>query len=72
MKQKTPMQQLIDWLDTKDCHIDMYAILRVKEKATELLELEKQTIIDAANIGCYEESSTGIDGNKYFNETYEQ
>ena len=41
---KTAMQELIEWIDNTDNHID---ILDVRNKAAELLEKEKQMIMNS-------------------------
>jgi len=69
MKQKTVVQELIDWLNNTDSHIDL---LDFHNKATELLEKEKQQKINDYNQGYGNGSKRSkTDGQTYITETYE-
>ena len=62
---KTPLQKLIEFMEQNQYFIgnDLYA------KQKELLEEEKQMVVDACNV------NKGVngwqDGEQYFNETYQ-
>ncbi len=61
---KSSMQELIDWLDP--------SFSSVIEKAKELLEKEKQQIIDSYNSGAELPNAAFLDGEEYFTQTYNQ
>jgi hypothetical protein len=75
-KELTAMQQLIEWAST-ELKLEGYEHEEIIKKATELLETEKQQIIDA-----YDESIIGYlnrnagefsepkNGEKYYNQKY--
>ena len=76
---KTTMQELIEWMNEneqvmfEDGNIrEVYCLQRVIAKATELLEKEKQQIVNAASEG-YQRGYIGSmnwTSEKYFVETY--
>jgi hypothetical protein len=61
---KTAMQELIEFINTRCLNGDF-----VLEKANELLEKEKEQIIDASN-SAFEDKTTW--GERYYNKTYNQ
>lgn len=68
---KTAMTELIGWIDK----LPAYGLSRadVRHKVTELLEKEKQIIIDAYNEGYRDcESNGGINAIGYYNNTFNQ
>ena len=68
MKQKTAMQDLISYFKKRGY---MYAVL----KAEELLEKEKEQIIDAYDNGLFDGSMDDVNDRvftDYYNETYKQ
>ena len=68
---KTAMQELIDWSyenDKSDCPIEAYDIIK---KAKELLEKEKEQIIDAYTEG-YTNWDSEMTSIQYYNQTYNQ
>ena len=65
----TPLQQLIEFMEQNQYFIgnDLYA------KQKELLQKEKEVIVDAFNHGCFGEiGKFNGDSEKYFNEIFEQ
>jgi len=62
-KKQTAMQELINWMKTEEFKDALSGI----EKATELLETEKQQIIDAYCDGWVMDSP---DAEQYFNQTF--
>lgn len=66
---KTPMQQLIEWVDSYENYPVKPTAQNVKEKCWQLLEEEKRQIIvawediDIDNLGI-------ITGEQYYNQTY--
>lgn len=77
MKQQTAMQELIEWVNSKT-QLFVPSKGQIIEKATELLEKERQQIIKTA-IECHFEgvrqsAKTSEDyiiyGQKYYNEIY--
>jgi hypothetical protein len=72
-KQTTPMQELIEWMGENSGIVDT----RVHAKATELLEKEKNIIVDAYRTGKSHEANgtlteINMDGAEFFNQTYIQ
>jgi len=67
---KTPMQELIDFLEP-ELKMHDFSQLPAYEKAKELLEKEKQQIIDSNNAG-YKACRRDLNQNAedYYNETY--
>ena len=61
---KTAMQELIDWIEC-DNDNNVYGIL---DKAKELLEKEKEHIIEAINIWCSDDNI--LTAEQYYNQTY--
>ncbi len=65
------MQELIDWFNEN--HLLLHLPIELLEKSQELLEKEREQIIDACNMGIDLESHFLInDGEQYYNETYNQ
>lgn len=66
---KSAMQELIDFLEPE---LKMHDFLQLPayEKAKDLLEKEKQQIIDAYHSGCSDWDNELSDGDKYYNETF--
>lgn len=64
---KTPMQELIEWMNTAPSSEQPISIY---DKATELLEKEKQVIIDAYNEGYLVGNGSNKTAAKYYNETF--
>ena len=69
-KQKTAMQELLDYID-KNYGVN-YAATDIAHKAIELLELEKQQVVNAYDSGWDSGVDNGYQASeKYFNETFE-
>lgn len=71
---KTAMQQLIEWVD-KDLKLLGYEHQQIIDKATELLEVEKQQIRWAFNNGALENGPWNIEyenAQKYYQKTFNQ
>ena len=69
---KTAMQELIDWSYENDksyCPIEAYDIIK---KAKDLLEKEKEQILDAYNQGTLDGESSMLEYPNYYNQTYNQ
>ena len=70
---KTAMQELIDWSyenDKPDCTIEAYDVIK---KAKDLLEKEKEQIMDAYGYGIIDAVDDTIQGKEdYYNQTYNQ
>jgi hypothetical protein len=65
---KTAMQELIEYLNG-----DTYAgICDIRDRAEELLEKEKEQIIDSYNQGTLDGESSEINYPNYYNETFNQ
>jgi hypothetical protein len=62
----TPMQELIEWVRN---HPGQTGKSLVIDKATELLENEKEMIMTAVNYGCSDWGSYK-DAEEYYNETF--
>lgn len=79
MKEKTAVMLMIEWADS-DNQLDQYAVSKIKEKAEELLELEKNQIIYAFQDGFFQGNDTRYPSKgeyqtlseAYFTDTYEQ
>ena len=75
-KQQTTLQTLIAWGDKmmKQEPMKVLSFAEAIDKAEELLEMEKEQIIDAFGVGCQVESTRliGYQGmaEQYYNETY--
>lgn len=65
---KTAIQEAIEWINETQTH----NVFDVQDKLIELLEKEKQQIIDAFNEGAmYEDNRTAyLDAKDYYNNTY--
>ena len=66
---KTAMQELIEWSyenDKPDCAIEAYDVIK---KAKDLLEKEKEQIVDAFNEGI-DEMAFATSGINYYNQNY--
>jgi uncharacterized OsmC-like protein len=66
---KTAMQELIDELERVRLMTNMNFVIRI---ATDLLEKEKEQIINAAKSCNYIGGATDIEAEKYYNQTYNQ
>jgi len=67
---KTAMQELIDELERVRSMTNMNFVIRI---ATDLLEKEKQQIIDASSNHCYPtEGEALMYAEQYYNQTYNQ
>jgi hypothetical protein len=69
----TAMEEFINWAQEQKDYGDAHTTAdfeRAISKATELLKMEQEQIIEAVSEGCYEESSTQIDGDEFFKKTY--
>ena len=66
---KTAMQELMRFVDSFQEEAIHPRILRVKIK--ELLEKEKEQMIEAVEFGLFNADTT-IDGQEYYNQTYNQ
>tara|TARA_B110000503_G_scaffold47174_1_gene76859 strand:- start:125 stop:334 length:210 start_codon:yes stop_codon:yes gene_type:complete len=66
---KTAMQELMRFVDSFQEEAIHPRILRVKIK--ELLEKEKEQIIEAVEFGLFNADTT-IDGQEYYNQKYNQ
>lgn len=64
------MQELINWVDTK-LKLDGYEHGIILSKATELLEKEREQIINAYDKGEFNQGCNG-DAKQYYNETFKQ
>jgi len=64
---KTAMQELIDELERVRLMTNMNFVIRI---ATDLLEKEKEQIINAAKSCNYIGGATNIEAEKYYNKTY--
>jgi hypothetical protein len=62
----TPMQELIKWVRNHPGQIGKSLVI---DKATELLENEKEMIMNAVNYGCSDWGSAK-DAEQYYNKTY--
>ena len=62
---KTAMQELIEYIESNEIVYNKDLILKLKE----LLEKEKEQIIDASN-SAFEDKTTW--GERYYNQTYNQ
>ena len=72
-KQQTPLQKLIEYIETDEWH--NIGIGDILEKAKSLLPEEKQMVIDAHKDGSkqiYGDRITNRYGNQYFNEIFNQ
>ena len=68
---KTPIQELIrkiELMQVADYVVNPLGI--IKDIATDLLEKEKQMIIDAVNYGKTYHKGFDFDGTQYYNETF--
>lgn len=65
MAQETAVQHLIKWLEVGWKDEDVESIIK---KCNQLLEMEKEHIIDAFDMGCQDKDRIGIE---YYNEKYE-
>lgn len=65
---KTAIQEAIEWINETQTH----NVFDVQDKLIELLEKEKQQIIDAFNEGAmYEDNRTAyLDAKDYYNNTF--
>lgn len=65
---KTAIQEAIEWINETQTH----NVFDVQDKLIELLEKEKQQIIDAFDEGAmYEDNRTAyLDAKDYYNNTY--
>lgn len=65
---KTAIQEAIEWINETQTH----NVFDVQDKLIELLEKERQQIIDAFNEGAmYEDNRTAyLDAKDYYNNTY--
>ena len=75
MAQQTALQQLIEWaVLLKNNSQQCTDWICIKEKAEELLQMEKEQIMNAFGLGCQVESTRliGYHGmaEQYYNETY--
>ena len=68
MKQKTAMMELIDKLRSNMGELGF--IDWIKDNREQLLEKEKEQIMDAYNCGIEEEFSSPENGEQYYNQTY--
>ena len=75
----TAIQELIDWLISFDGGALVPTRLRIKEEASELLEKEKQQIIDAYKFGIiigdgqkhnFDEKAKDFYSKDYYNQTF--
>ena len=64
---KTAMQELIEYLESRYFEYEISSILL---KSKELLEKEKEQIINAAKSCNYIGGATDIEAEKYYNQTY--
>jgi hypothetical protein len=70
---KTAIQELIEFIDDKFIVSNSPQISSIYYKAQELLEKEKQHIIDAASNHCYPtEGEALMYAEQYYNQTYNQ
>ena len=73
MKQKTPLAELLKYLDEFQNKPIQPTAQNIKEKIWQLLPKEKEVIIDAHCKGQIIEESCGVsDAETYFNETFTQ
>ena len=63
----TPIQDLIEWVRN---HPGQTGKSLVIAKATELLEKEKEVIINAYDAGVWEVGCRNADSKEYYNETF--
>ena len=70
MKQKTAMMELIEWLNLNGMKPDV-GIPAIKDKAQQLLEKEKEQIIEAFDYASNSDDKEYAD-KYYYNETYKQ
>jgi sulfur transfer protein SufE len=76
MSKQTALQQLIEWGNQMigDHPAKTLSFYEAIDKAEELLEVEKEQIMDAFGVGCQVESTRliGYQGmaERYYNETY--
>jgi hypothetical protein len=75
---KTAMQELIEWLDIaieelkgNDSTDFAEGLVAARVKAKELLEKEKEQVVDAFNEGI-DEMAFATSGINYYNQTYNQ
>ena len=66
MAQQTAMMELIDWVELR---FNNPRETEIFKKATQLLEKEKEQIIDAFDTACQDQDRIGME---YYNETYKQ
>lgn len=68
---KTPINELIEWIKDFDNRNLTVSRFDLDLKMNELLEKEKQVIIDAYKAGCVETGFLASDlANDYYNETF--
>jgi len=63
---KTAMQLMIDWLNEFDNTPNKPTYANMREKAWQLLAVEKQQIVDAFNGGFYDTGLSYLSGNNYY------
>ena len=68
MKQKTAMQELIEWLEKNEIYYNKALILKLKDT----LEKEKEQIMKAYKDHHDLGHIFGLDTEQYFNQTYNQ
>ena len=66
---KTAMQELIEYLESRYFKYEISSILL---KSKELLQKEKEQIINAAKSCNYIGGATNIEAENYYNQTYNQ
>jgi hypothetical protein len=66
---KTAMQELIEFIDDKFIVSNSPQISSIYYKSQELLEKEKEQIMNAVSYGCSDWGSSK-DEEKYYNQTY--
>ena len=69
---KTPMQELIEWMKNLDNRNLQIARYDLDLKINDLLEKEKQIIIEAVDYGQKYHEGFDFDGKQYYNETFKQ
>lgn len=71
---KTAMQELLNWLEWQEYDIMNHKLMdfaiRVNEKSIELLEIEKQQILSAYDLGKEQPSNSQLNPITYYNSTY--
>ena len=68
MKRKTAMQELVEWISNNGMSPDC-GVPDIKLKAQQLLEKEKEQIIEAFDTACEDQDRIG---KEYYSETYKQ